>query len=291
MQLDYYRQIQQAADLIEEHLNRELGIRDIAAAAGFSPFHFQRLFQAISGFTVKEYIRKRRLSEAARLLAETDDSILDIALASGYESQEAFTRAFEGYTGLAPGKFRKDKSPLTALRPIRFLDLPNRVQPDLDIGRPNIVTLERRIIIGREYPTTLEEGRHYREIPGFYGEFGSQQRFRDIPCRLEPDMAYGVSTHFRDDGGFGFIVGERTESSALPPDSRYIKTELPAGKYAEFKAYGPGDHVQKIREFIYGTWLPASNYSRTDGPDFEVTDVLRSQYPVRMKIKIFIPLS
>lgn len=107
--MDDYERIQNAVHFIEEHLQNDLNITDIAAKSCFSPFHFQRLFQAISGFSVYQYIRNRRLSEAALLLEKTDRSILDIAIDFGYGSQEAFGRAFSQYFGITPAKYRKAK--------------------------------------------------------------------------------------------------------------------------------------------------------------------------------------
>ncbi|SMO72436.1 helix-turn-helix domain-containing protein [Melghirimyces algeriensis] len=92
--MNVYIRIQAAVDLIENKLKEPLTIQEIAKEAGFSPFYFQRLFQAISGFSVQSYIRKRRLSEAAKKLTQSEERILDIAVAYQYHSQEAFTRSF-----------------------------------------------------------------------------------------------------------------------------------------------------------------------------------------------------
>ena len=95
--MDHYSQIQRAIGYLEEHLQDEFNMREAAAAAGFSAFHFQRLFQAITGFTVLEYVR--RLTEAARQLLDSAEGILHVALKWGYHSQEAFTRAFTAHWG------------------------------------------------------------------------------------------------------------------------------------------------------------------------------------------------
>ncbi len=68
--MDYYKRIQHSIEFIEENLQNNISIKDISSESCFSAFHFQRLFQAITGFSVQEYIRNRRLSEAARLLKE-----------------------------------------------------------------------------------------------------------------------------------------------------------------------------------------------------------------------------
>lgn len=82
----------------------DFNIRETSAAASFSAFHFQRLFQAITGFTVLEYVRRRRLTEAVGMPRGTSEGILDIAMSFGYQSQEAFTRAFSACFGMTPAK-------------------------------------------------------------------------------------------------------------------------------------------------------------------------------------------
>ncbi|MFL1676000.1 effector binding domain-containing protein [Paenibacillus dendritiformis] len=287
-----YRRIQAAIEYIEGHLQEELHIADIAAQAWYSPFHFQRMFRAISGFTVQEYIRKRRLSEAAQMLRSTGQSILEIALAYQYKSQESFTRAFENCFGISPGKYRKAELACPRQEKINFIDDPSSRKGNDALMKPTIAGLPAKEIVGYAYRTTLNDDRHYVEIPDFYREFGECQRYACIPSPAAPNMAYGVSCEFEDSGEFTFVVGEEVQpgidAGQLEPG--YVHMQLPAGTYAEFKAYGPAHTVQEIRDYIYGTWLPQSNYDRREGPDFEVTDVMKSSYPDEMRIKIYIPI-
>lgn len=288
--MDHYTRIQLAIHYLEQHLQEEFDIRATAAVAGFSAFHFQRLFQAITGFTVLEYVRRRRLSEAARHLRETEHGILDIAFAWGYQSQEAFTRAFAGHWGMTPARFRKMQEEPCSLKSqsvIDFNDYRSRLGGDMYMRAPRLLTLNPIRIIGYEYMTNLNNDRHYSEIPGFYQEFGASQKFMDIPERSRPDLAYGVACRFADDGGFSFIVGEESgaaDGQNLKPGFTWI--ELPGGLYAEFTVEGSG---QDIRKMIYGSWLPQSGYERREGPDFEVTDVWKST-PQQLDMKIYIPL-
>ncbi|MBH9787938.1 helix-turn-helix transcriptional regulator, partial [Clostridioides difficile] len=85
--MDYFERIQNAIEFIEKNLHEKLTITDISSQSYFSAFHFQRLFQAITGFSVQQYIRNRRLSEAASLLATTTQNILEIAINFQYGSQ------------------------------------------------------------------------------------------------------------------------------------------------------------------------------------------------------------
>lgn len=291
--MNYYKSIQNAIVFIEKHLQEELRITEIAAAACFSAFHFQRLFQAISGFTVQEYIRKRRLSESVRLLDTTDMNVLEIAIASRYSSQEAFTRAFESYFGVTPGKYRKRGQGDAGLRlqtPINFIDYETAAKGEIDMKKPAIIQLNALKIIGYEYKTSLTNKRHYNEIPGFHQDFGQHERFMRIPDKLAPGISYGISCNFHDNGDFSFVIGEEVRQFAQQLESGFVNIELPAGQYAEFEANGPVGLVQEVRDFIYGTWLPNSNYERKEGPDFEVTDVLNSTFPNDLRIKIYIPL-
>ncbi|MBD0380234.1 AraC family transcriptional regulator [Paenibacillus sedimenti] len=288
--MEAYQRIQDAIEFIEMNLYDELRITEIAGKASFSAFHFQRMFQAISGFSVHEYIRKRRLSEATALLKETDRNVLDIAISCQYGSQEAFTRAFENYFGITPAKYRKSDYHIHMQSKINFLNYHSRMLGEMNMNKPTIVHLNQIDIIGYEYTTNLNNETYYKEIPGFYDEFGRNQHYLRIPNKTAPDMAYGIACKFQDDGTFSFIVGEQVEPSDDVLDPGFVRFELPEGQYAEFKVNGSTDLVQQTRQYIYGTWLPNSNYERREGPDFEITDVRHSMFPHGLQMKIYIPI-
>jgi len=108
LQLSRYQEmIQHSLFYIENHLHEEIGLEDVASKAALSPYHYHRVFRDEVGMTVVDYIRHRRMSLASTALRSTDTGILDISLACGFESQEAFTRAFRKMYGMPPGRFRK----------------------------------------------------------------------------------------------------------------------------------------------------------------------------------------
>ena len=98
--------VAKAVWFIESHFTDELTLADIAAVAGVSRFHMARAFGMTTGFSVMQYVRGRRLSEAARLLAQGAPDILTLALDIGYGSHEAFTRAFREQFGTTPEQIR-----------------------------------------------------------------------------------------------------------------------------------------------------------------------------------------
>ena len=114
--MDYIQPINCAIDYIESSLTQEIDLSEVAAAAGYSPFHLSRLFRAMTGETPAGYVRKRRLSEAARQLLTTKRRILDIALDYQFGSQAAFTRAFRTAFGVSPGAYRKRGRPARLTR-------------------------------------------------------------------------------------------------------------------------------------------------------------------------------
>src|SRR4051795_13419692 len=97
---------QKALWFIESHLAEELSLDEIAGVAGISRFHMVRSFAAATGLSVIRYVRARRLSEAARALANGAPDILTLALEADYGSHEAFTRAFRDHFGLTPEAVR-----------------------------------------------------------------------------------------------------------------------------------------------------------------------------------------
>lgn len=99
--------INQAIDYTENRLTQPLTVAEVAAAVGYSRFHFTRLFQTTTGMTLRTYFRNRRLSEAAGELLHSAKPILDIALDYQFGSQEAFSRAFKRVFSVSPQVYRK----------------------------------------------------------------------------------------------------------------------------------------------------------------------------------------
>ena len=116
----HLRQLQDGIDFIEAHLESDFELADVARAAGLSQWHFQRIFKALTHETLKTYIRSRRFANALEQLASTRLSVLDIALAAGYETQESFTRAFKDCFRLTPSQYRSMGNRSLFVRKIRL---------------------------------------------------------------------------------------------------------------------------------------------------------------------------
>ena len=105
--MNWIQGIQRAIDYVEANITEELDFDDVARQAFSSPFHFQRVFSMLCGFSLGDYIRMRRLSLAGEELSRGNAKIIEIALKYGYDTPESFSRAFTRFHGIAPSEARR----------------------------------------------------------------------------------------------------------------------------------------------------------------------------------------
>jgi len=253
---------QKALWYIESHLAQPLTLDEVAAIAGVSRFHLVRAFAAATGFSVMRYVRARRLSEAARALADGAPDILGVALDADYGSHEAFTRAFREHFGVTPEMVRGSAQlgTLQLQEPI-VMDstlTENLPPPRFENGKPLLVAG-----IGERY--TWESG---AAIPGQWQRF--HQTVDEIPDRIGK-VAYGVCCNGDDSGNFDYIAGvEVSDFSDLP--RQFSRVRIPEARYAVFSHK---DHISTIRRTVntvWNQWLPASALKAADAASFERYD-------------------
>ena len=104
--MEWLTSIRTAIDYIEDHLSEDFSIQDVADQVNMSPFFLQKGFSLMTSCGIGEYIRNRRLYEAAVELKETDDKVIDIALRYGYETPESFSKAFSRFHNASPSQVR-----------------------------------------------------------------------------------------------------------------------------------------------------------------------------------------
>ena len=154
-------QIRRAVAFIEDNLAQELTLDDCARTACYSPFYFHRLFHLTVGMTVADYIRQRRLTTAAVAIVETSRSIKEIAFACGFNSQEAFIRAFRNAHGITPGEYRKAGNSLRLFHPAA-LEEPARCGPPYPLI-PRLVEKPAFLLAGYRVETTWVDKRNRSE--------------------------------------------------------------------------------------------------------------------------------
>lgn len=163
--------IQNALDYIEANLTEKLSAQEIAKKAFLSPFYFQRIFGALCGISVGEYIRSRRLTLAGEELTKTDARIIDIAAKYGYDSPDSFNRAFQRFHGISPSAAKKTGARLMSFAPVKI----KRKLEGIQRMEYRIVEKPQFTVMGvsrKFHPETS-----YQQIPEYWTEMFDQPVF------------------------------------------------------------------------------------------------------------------
>ena len=247
---------------IETRLGSQLSLSSIAEDCGVSQYHLSRVFRVATGMSVMVYVRSRRLSLAASVLAHGDTDILDVALNTQYNSHEAFTRAFTNCFGTLPSTVRESRciSELNVLEPIVMDDsmlVPVKSPARHQRGRFQVTGISRAYNFETNYG-----------IPEQWGLFMDRQT--EIKSAVG-GVSYGVCYNANADGNFFYLCGLETNTSAKIPNDMQ-KIEVPAGRYAVFEHDG---HISDYRKTIYTIWNKTMKDEKLEprgAPDFELYD-------------------
>lgn len=325
------QQIAAALEYIEERLSRSpesderagapIRIEDVALVARYSPYHFLRVFHALTGETPGDYIRRRRLTCAARELTGGKRRIIDIALDWGFDSQAAFSRAFKRQFHAPPAAYRRagrdrlDRE-RAAWTPEAFAHIgrggisrPPRLESqdaltlvgfeaatnfwnDLDAGTGAnrvIYDLWERYMAYNRKRTAREEAVAAATIAP---EDCGQNVFYEL-TRLE--SAGAADSGITPDARFVKLVGQavRPESpaAASPPDGM-VSRRIPARRYAVFTHRGPLESIQASCDYIYGVWARETDLRLAAGDELQVFDSrrFRGEGPEPGSFEIRVPI-
>lgn len=258
-----------AIERIETRLEDPLTLADAAEAAGLSSYHFCRYFRAMTGDSIMGYIRARRLSLTVPRLVEGTDRLIDIALDSGFESQEAYTRAFKKRFGVTPGAVRRGEARIdpVLLKPTHSKIWLQARQEMIDVT-PSFKTLESFQVTGLSQTVSKTES---EAIPGMWDSL--YRRISEIKG-LADQNGYGVCVHPKGAAPdtFDYIAGKKVDGTGPTPEGMVTVT-LPEQLYAVF-SFQPqtrdlGLEFRKVYTFIFEKWLPDSGYRMADASDFE----------------------
>ncbi|RKQ39993.1 MDR efflux pump AcrAB transcriptional activator RobA [Enterobacter sp. R1(2018)] len=249
---------------LESHLDQPLALDNVAAKAGYSKWHLQRMFKDVTGQAIGAYIRARRLSKSAVALRLTARPILDIALQYRFDSQQTFTRAFKKQFAQTPALYRRspDWSAFGMCPPLR--------SGEFTPPQAHFITLPETHLVGvtQSYSCTLEQ------ISDFRNEMRIQfwtQFLGNTPTL--PRVLYGLHeprpSIEKDDEQEVFYTTALTPEMAngFLPDSQPVTLE--GGDYVQFNYEGPSTGLQDFILTVYGTCMPSLNLTRRKGQDIE----------------------
>ncbi len=254
---------------IEQHLTEKIELEDLADTANYSAWHFHRLFHAIVGYGVGDYIRRRRFSEASHELVFTTSPILDIAQKYQFESQAAFTRAFKSFHGITPGLMRSQHGPVIRFSPINLNQYIRHYRKGDFIMQPRFEHKDKFTVAGLTTQSTMSNN----TIPQLWDRFNKQEKEIKNPVS---ECCIGVCYYVPMENmcpntPFTYMAGMQVMSETDCPEGMEVRT-VPACDYAVFEHKGALDTLQKTYDYIFREWLPASEYEFVNQDDFEIYD-------------------
>ncbi len=271
--MNYRESLEQAVIYIENHLGYNIKVEDVAKAAGYSYYHLNRQFTAILGESIGSYIKKRRLADASKKLLYSDLKIIDIAIEYGFDSPEAFSRAFKAIYKVSPQSYRQNR-----------LDIFIGGKERLDTGlldhlvrnvtvHPRIVELPEIRIAGIRGETTLRDNR-LRELWD-----RTNSLYKQIPNRIPGGRSLGICEAcaentlytMNDDILFTEVAG--TEVSSFEGLTEpFVQKIIPGGRYAVFTHRGTLRLLPQTFDYIWGTWFLTTKEELDWREDFELYD-------------------
>ncbi|RSD26881.1 AraC family transcriptional regulator [Mesobacillus subterraneus] len=260
--------LQRAIDYMEEHLLEDITIEEIARVANSSPFHFQRTFSILTDSSVSEYMRRRRLTLAAHELGSTDVKIIDLALKYGYDTPEAFTKAFRRQHGISPSEARKFAGKLNSYGRLGIQVSLKGVEP----MQYRVVELEAFEVIGVKESFSYANGENTAGIPKMWGKANHDGTSDFLLCNnngtVKGLLGVCVDQSKVKEKQMDYWVAAACDGET--PDG-YSKMEIPASRWAIFEVHGPmPDAIQKVWKQIFTEWFPANGYQHAGTPDLEV---------------------
>ena len=244
---------QASIDFIEQNLSQVLDIEEIAGKAALSAFYYQRIFGALCGMTVGEYIRARRMTLAAQELSASDARVIDIAVKYGYDSPDSFAKAFQRFHGVTPSQAKEPGVGLRSFAPLHIriiMEGGNMLDYSIMEKAPFTIVGTRRC---------FQNETSYREIPKYWREWTKDRKGLKGMFGVCMDM---------DGKEFDYWIADLY--APWEEIQEGCETyQIPGSYWAQFVCRGPlPDSLQKVNTQIWAEWLPslqgyelAGNYS------------------------------
>jgi AraC family transcriptional regulator len=245
---------------IEANLEGDLSVKTLSHVANFSAFHFHRQFTAFIGVPVSRYVQLMRLRRAAhRFAALPDHSVLDAALAAGFESPEAFCRAFRRAFGMTPSAFRKAPN----------WQVWNAVFTIPHFSRT--IIMQVRIV---EFPEVKVAALEHRGPTGLVNESVRkfvQWRMQSGQSPVISSRTFGIPYNNPDTTpahAFRFAICGEIHEAVRPNEFDVHERLIPGGRCAVVRHTGSPDHIGETIYPVYRDWLPVSGEELRDQPLF-----------------------
>jgi len=268
--MDWQDRMTRAIDYLESHLYEGADFEAAAREANCSAFHFYRMFEIVTGIGPGEYLRRRRLSEAAMLLSSGgSEKVIDLAMRFDYDSPDAFSRAFRREFGCLPTEARRAGARLHSYPRLSF-----------SVVLKGDVAMEYRIekspatkLAGISIRATSKDGSNLVDVPAFWDAIMGDGRWSSL-CAAADFGRLGVCGVCRDfdmaSGSFVYSIAVDAPAGADRLPAGWEAFEVPASTWGKFTSRGPlRPNFQDTIKRIFGEWLPASDWEHAGSAEIE----------------------
>lgn len=263
--MEWMQNLKMAIDYIEDNLDGEISYEKAAQISGCSVHYFQRIFTGVTGISLSEYIRRRRMTQAGLELQAGQCKVIDVALKYGYTSPTAFNRAFQMIHGVTPAAAKKSGSRLNAYPPIKFkVSVSGEKAMSYRIEEKKAMRL-----IGITTPLVEDMTLNQTHVPHFWQtviESDTYDQIHDLSDG-KPSGIIGCSVYHNHNDFYYAIAA--ASSQVVPEGLKEII--IPEATWVIFECAMPyKDSVQKIFQRFVSEWLPFSGYRYAMLPDLEI---------------------
>ncbi len=263
----YKERLLRVLAFIQRNLDEEMPLEELAREAYFSPYHFHRIFRGMVGESLKEHIRRLRLERAALRLKHTDRSVLAIALEAGFQTHEAFTRAFRALFECSPSQFRSSNDVIFNAPGVHYQNGGDPETTLLLSGGSNMqVKIERldpqRVAFVRHVGPYHEVGQAWEKVCmrlGREGLMGPNSRFIGV-CYDDPEVTPPEKIRY---DACVTVDGDFT------PEGEVGAQTLPGGEFAVVTHVGSYEKLSQTYAALFGQWLPHSGRELRSEPSLE----------------------
>lgn len=265
---------QKSIDFMEQNLTEEMNIEEIAGQAALSPFYYQRIFGALCGMTVGEYIRARRMTLAAQELAGAEVKVIDVAVKYGYDSPDSFAKAFQRFHGITPSQAREPGAPLRSFAPMH-------IKITLEGGNMldyRIVEKAPFTIVGTKRQFNADTS--CQEIPKFWNEWLAQGEDRSI----KGVFGVCINTKGKD---FDYWIADLYSPWEEIPEGCETRV-IPGSFWAQFPC--TDETLQDTNTKIWSEWLPALQGYSLAGEHYIEVYLLPEDGSNELRVSIWVPL-
>ena len=262
--MEWMERLNEAIAYMEEHMQEEISFEEVAKIACTSSYNFQRMFSYMTGISLSEYIRRRRMSLAAEELQQGTDKIIDIALRYQYASPTAFNRAFRSVHGIAPSQVRNAQAAVKLYPPLHFqLSIAGSRELNYRIVKKDAFRVDG---VCHELEKELEK--NYEVVPNLWRTAAEDGTIADLSAHIdakEPSGLLGISM-CQDYKDWKFWIGVASEE----PLNGYEEIQLPKASWIVFQCEGTHASIQELERRIWTEWFPSTGYQYVNGPVMEV---------------------